>query len=138
MKPDLPFAIVLPCSFSRCYQQKDGNLLAEFQTSAVGSHKIEVLESGRLIHGAPFYCNSYDPSSVRLSGLPPRHRKQPSGVPVQFQVDRRQAGRSDLDVTVTSPLGDALPVEVRGMTDDEHVDLVEFRPDAAGESCVPG
>ncbi len=116
----------------RCYQQKDGNLLVEFQTSTVGAHKIEVLESGRLIHGAPFSCSSFDPSAVRLASLPPKQKKHLPGVPVQFQVDRRQAGRSDLDVTVTSPLGDALPVEVKGRTDDEYIDVVEFRPDASG------
>ena len=123
----------------RCYQQKDGNLLAEFQTSTVGAHKIEVLEGGRLIHGAPFYCNSYDPSAVRLAALPAKHRsgKQAVGAPMQFQVDRTLAGRGDLDVTVTSPLGEALPVEVRGMTEDENVDLVEFRPDATGKQENP-
>ncbi len=73
-------------SLRRCYQQKDGNLLAEFQTSAVGVHKIEVLEGGRLIHGAPFHCNSFDPSAVRLSALPPKQKKHSTGVPVQFQV----------------------------------------------------
>ncbi len=54
-----------------------------------------------------------------------------------LQVDRRLAGRSDLDVTVTSPLGDGLPVEVKGLTEDENVDLVEFRPDASGMENKP-
>ncbi len=31
------------------------------------------------------------------------------------KVDRRQAGQSDLDVIVTSPLGEALPVEVKAL-----------------------
>lgn len=38
-----------------------------------------------------------------------------------------------MDVIVTSPLGDALPVEVKGMTDEDAIDLVEFRPDAPGK-----
>ena len=55
------------------------------------------------------------------------------GRPVRFRVDRRTAGLSELDVIVTSPQGDALPVEVKGMTgDDEGVDLVEFLPDVQG------
>jgi len=116
----------------RCYQQKDGNLLAEYQPGSVGVHKIEVLDGGRLIHGAPFHCNAFDPDGVVLRRVPQKKTHEP-GVPIQFQVDRRRAGQSDLEVTVTSPLGDALPVDVRGLTGEEAVDLVEFRPDAPGQ-----
>ena len=45
----------------RCYQQKDGNLLAEFVTRTAGAFKIDVLENMRPIVGSPFQCLSYDP-----------------------------------------------------------------------------
>jgi len=48
-------------------------------------------------------------------------------------VDKRGGGQSDLEVTVTSSSGEALPVEVRGLTGEEGVDLIEFRPDVPGK-----
>lgn len=116
----------------RCYQQKDGNLLAEFQTVTVGTHKIEVLENGRLIHGSPFMCHSFSPEEVFISDTQMPKEGYLPGKPIQFKVDRRHAGLSDLEVVVTSPLGEDLPVEVKGLTGEESVDLVEFRPDVTG------
>jgi hypothetical protein len=48
------------------------------------------------------------------------------------QVDRRTAGLAELDVTVTSPVGDALPIDLKGLHGETGIDLVEFRPDVAG------
>ena len=53
----------------KCYQQKDGNLMAEFVTRTSGVFKIEVMENGRPIVGSPFQCLSYDPGRVRLLGI---------------------------------------------------------------------
>lgn len=49
-----------------------------------------------------------------------------------FTVNRRDAGYSELDVTVTSPLGRHLPIEVKG-TPDGDGELIEFTPTVPGK-----
>ena len=50
----------------KCYQQKDGNLLAEYLPHAPGTYKIEVLCSTKHVRGSPFSCTAYDASKVVL------------------------------------------------------------------------
>lgn len=45
-------------------------------------------------------------------------------------VNRRDAGYAELDVTVTSPLGRNLPIEVKGSPDGE---VIEFTPAVSGK-----
>ena len=45
---------------------------------------------------------------------------------------RQEAGYAELDVTVTSPLGRHLPIEVKSMTEGEG-ELIEFVPTVAGK-----
>ena len=116
----------------RCYQQKDGNLLAEFITRTAGGFKIEVLHNGKPIVGSPFTCLSYDPARVRVVGLPKKDRVNWVDEPISFRVERTEAGFAELDVTVTSPLGGELPLEIKRIAKDREVDLVEFAPEAAG------
>ena len=116
----------------RCYQQKDGNLLAEFITRTAGGFKIEVLDSGKPIVGSPFTCLSYDPARVRVVGLPKKDRVNWVDEAISFRVERTEAGFAELDVTVTSPLGGELPLEIKRISKDREVDLVEFVPEAAG------
>jgi len=47
-------------------------------------------------------------------------------------VIRRQAGFAELDVTVTSPLGQDLPIKVNSSPDDKDCDLIEFSPSLPG------
>lgn len=47
-------------------------------------------------------------------------------------VNRRDAGYAELDVTVTSPLGRHLPIEVKGTSDGEG-ELIEFTPTVPGK-----
>ena len=49
-----------------------------------------------------------------------------------LQVDRSRAGIAELDVTVISPVGDALPIDIKSLNGENGVELVEFRPDVAG------
>ena len=118
----------------RCYQQKDGKLLAEFTTLATGNHKIEVFINGEHIRGSPFECQSFSADEVYLLDyVPPIESPHCNpGTPIQFKVDRAKAGIADLDVIVTSPVGEALPIEVKGLNDQVGIDLIEFRPDVAG------
>ena len=116
----------------RCYQQKDGNLLAEFITRTSGGFKIEVFDNGKPIVGSPFTCLSYDPARVRVVGLPKKDRVNWVDEPISFRVERTEAGFAELDVTVTSPLGGELPLEIKRISKDREIDLVEFVPEAAG------
>lgn len=47
-------------------------------------------------------------------------------------MNRRDAGYAELDVTVTSPLGRHLPIEVKGTPDGEG-ELIEFMPTVSGK-----
>ena len=131
----------------RCYQQKDGNLLYEFVPRTSGNFKIEVLDNGRPIVGSPFNCLSFDPGRVRLLGVARDVTHMVDEV-ISFRVERTDAGFAELDVTVTSPLGGELPLEIKRVAKERgEVDLVEFMPEAAGnykfmimygEEQVPG
>lgn len=48
----------------KCYQQKDGNLLAEYTPHTPGTYKIEVLCAMKNVKGSPFHCTAYDASKV--------------------------------------------------------------------------
>lgn len=48
----------------RCYQQKDGNLLAEYTPHMPGTFKIDVLCANKHVKGSPFFCTAYDASKV--------------------------------------------------------------------------
>ena len=74
----------------RCYQQKDGNLLAQFTApvpgiihpfinvihlvidrpiSLIGAYKIDVLYDGKPLRGSPFTAQSYDASRVSVDNV---------------------------------------------------------------------
>jgi len=113
----------------RCYQQKDKNLLAEFKPMSAGPHKIEVLHNREQVSGSPYVCQVYDPTKVLILGA--EDRTATVGEPVQFRLDRRNAGYAELNVVAISPLGQDLPIEVAGVPGGEG-DLIEFSPSVAG------
>jgi len=113
----------------RCYQQKDKNLLAEFKPLSAGPHKIEVLHNREQVSGSPYVCQVYDPTKVIILGA--EDRTATVGEPVQFRLDRRNAGYAELNVVAISPLGQDLPIEVAGVPGGEG-DLIEFSPSVAG------
>lgn len=114
----------------KCYQQKDGSLLVEWNANAAGSHKVEVLYEGRPIPGSPFLCQIFDASRVILQKV--RSTTFAVNEKISFALNRRDAGYSELDVTVTSPLGRHLPIEVKGTADGDG-ELIEFTPTVPGK-----
>jgi len=54
----------------RCYQQRDGNLRAEFTPSSPGDHEIAVYYKSKMVKGSPFVCHVYDPQKVTVGSLP--------------------------------------------------------------------
>ena len=113
----------------RCYQQKDKNLLAEFKPMSAGPHKIEVLHNREQVSGSHYVCQVYDPTKVIILGA--EDRTATVGEPVQFRLDRKNAGYAELNVVAISPLGQDLPIEVAGVPGGEG-DLIEFSPSVAG------
>ena len=54
----------------RCYQQRDGNLRAEFTPSSPGSHEVAVYHRSKQVKGSPFMCQVYDPQRVQIGTIP--------------------------------------------------------------------
>lgn len=53
----------------KCYQQKDGSLLAEWTPLCTGAHKIDVLYRDKQVSGSPFTCEVFDASKVILQRI---------------------------------------------------------------------
>ena len=114
----------------KCFQQKDASLLTEFTPIRVGSHKIEVFYLDSHVSGSPFISEAFDASKVFLQKL----NSTTFGVneKISLSLNRKDAGFAELDVTVTSPLGRHLPIEVLGTPDNEG-EVIEFIPTAIGK-----
>ncbi|KAK3891382.1 hypothetical protein Pcinc_004729 [Petrolisthes cinctipes] len=114
----------------KCYQQKDGNLLAEYTPHTPGTYKIEVLCAMKNVKGSPFHCTAYDASKVIID-----YRKTVTAVgePCTFKLDKSEAGAADLEVQVVAPSGVVTPLEVKSGPGGE---VVEWLPDAPGQYRV--
>ncbi|KAK9504384.1 hypothetical protein O3M35_010726 [Rhynocoris fuscipes] len=121
-----PGSIAVPV---RCYQQKDGNLLAEFIPNIIGTYKIDVLHNSRDVRGSPYYCQVFDASKVKLDNN--TSTTVPVNDNISFKLLRKDAGFAELDVTVRSPLGQDLPLVVKSLTQDS--DLIELCPSLPGK-----
>ncbi|XP_074601281.1 filamin-type immunoglobulin domains fbug isoform X2 [Brevipalpus obovatus] len=114
----------------KCYQQKDGSLLAEFTPQRTGPHKIDVLYLDKSVSGSPFTSEVFDASRVTIQQI--KSTKFVVNEKIFFSLTRKDAGYAELDVTVTSPLGRHLPIEVKGTPDGEG-ELIEFIPTVPGK-----
>ncbi|RWS15635.1 Filamin-B-like protein [Dinothrombium tinctorium] len=114
----------------KCYQQKDGSLLAEFTPNKIGGHKIEVLYLEKPVSGSPFISEGFDPMKVVLQKI--KSTNFVVNEKIFFTLNRKDAGYAELDVTVTSPLGRHLPIEVKGTPDGEG-EMIEFIPTVPGK-----
>lgn len=116
----------------QCYLQQDGNLLAEWIPRRVGAHKIEVLYKDNHVPGSPFETESFDPSSVLIESI--ASTTVSVGEKVEFRLNRKEAGYGELDVAITSPLGQDLPIEVRSLDDADLLgEIISFNPTVAGK-----
>ncbi|KAG6796011.1 filamin-A [Apis mellifera caucasica] len=116
----------------RCYQHRDGNLLAEFTTSTVGTYKIDVLQGTKPVLGSPFFCQAFDVSKVKLQELGPMTVSVHDHI--VFKIIKTDAGMADLDVVATSPLGQELPLQVTPLNDG--AEMVEFSPSVPGTYMI--
>ncbi|XP_028967084.1 filamin-C [Galendromus occidentalis] len=112
----------------KCFSQKDASLLVEWQPNETGIYKIEVLYRGEPVNGSPFKCQAFDATKVHLQQISSTSFNVNENISIA--LNRRDAGYAELDVTVTSPLGRNLPIEVKGSPDGE---VIEFTPSVAGK-----
>ncbi|XP_023314002.1 filamin-A isoform X2 [Trichogramma pretiosum] len=116
----------------RCYQHRDGNLLAEFTTHSVGTYKIDVLHGAKPVLGSPFYCQAFDANKIKI------HELGPSVISVHdhfaFKIIKSEAGVAELDVTATSPSGQELPLHITSLNDG--AEMVEFSPSTSGSYSI--
>ncbi|XP_043676744.1 filamin-A isoform X1 [Vespula pensylvanica] len=116
----------------RCYQHRDGNLLAEFTTNSVGTYKIDVLHGAKPVLGSPFFCQAFDASKVKLQELGPMTVTVHDHIALKLM--KTEAGMADLDVTATSPLGQELPLQVTPLNDG--AEMIEFSPSVPGTYMI--
>ncbi|XP_043521085.1 filamin-A isoform X2 [Frieseomelitta varia] len=116
----------------RCYQHRDGNLLAEFTTNTVGTYKIDVLQGTKPVLGSPFFCQAFDVSKIKLQELGPMTVSIHDHI--AFKIIKTDAGMADLDVVATSPLGQELPLQVTPLNDG--AEMVEFSPSVPGTYMI--
>nr|XP_034189515.1 filamin-A isoform X2 [Osmia lignaria] len=116
----------------RCYQHRDGNLLAEFTTNTVGTYKIDVLQGAKPVLGSPFFCQAFDVSKVKLQELGPMTVSVHDHI--AFKIIKTDAGMADLDVVATSPLGQELPLQVTPLNDGG--EMIEFSPSVPGTYMI--
>lgn len=55
----------------RCYQQRDGNLRAEFTPGFPGVHEVAIYHRSKQVKGSPYTCNVYDPQKVLIDSVHP-------------------------------------------------------------------
>lgn len=116
----------------QCYLQQDGNLLAEWTPRRVGPHKIQVLYKDRQVPGSPFTTEAFDPSRVVIDKI--ESFSVSINEKIEFKVDRQHAGQGELDVAISSPVGQDLRIDVRPLSDDNgHGELISFVPPVAGK-----
>ncbi|XP_043473409.1 filamin-A isoform X2 [Leptopilina heterotoma] len=116
----------------RCYQHRDGNLLAEFTTHLTGTYKIDVLQGAKPVLGSPFFCQAFDPNKIKLQELGPTTVAVHDHV--ALKLIKTDAGMAELDVTATSPLGQELPLQVTPLNDG--AELIEFSPSVPGTYMI--
>ncbi|RWS29658.1 Filamin-B-like protein [Leptotrombidium deliense] len=114
----------------KCFQQKDGSLLAEFTPNRIGAHKIDVLYMEKPLVASSFVSEVFDPSKVIIQKI--KSTNFIVNEKIFFTLNRKDAGYAELDVTVTSPLGRHLPIEVKGTMNGDG-EVIEFIPTVPGK-----
>ncbi|KAL1490329.1 hypothetical protein ABEB36_013043 [Hypothenemus hampei] len=112
----------------RCYQTKTGKLQAEFTARDVGPHKVEVLHQAKPINGSPFVCLACDPDNVRIVDIPSSQGN--IGEKIVFNVLTANAGKADLEIQATNPIGQTLAVQEMSL--GENLTQISFTPTSAG------
>ncbi|XP_026826378.1 filamin-A isoform X2 [Ooceraea biroi] len=116
----------------RCYQHRDGNLLAEFTTNNIGTYKIDVLHGAKPVLGSPFFCQAFDASKVKLQELGPTTISVHDHI--AFKLMKADAGIADLDVIATSPSSQEIPLQVTPLNDG--AEMIEFSPSVPGTYMI--
>ncbi|XP_035712922.1 filamin-A isoform X3 [Folsomia candida] len=116
----------------RCYQQRDGNLRAEFTPGSPGNHEVAVYHRSKMVKGSPFICHVYDPQKVLMGSIP---TSMTVGQCITLPIDVSQAGEALLESDVTGPEG--LPKPLFPVMDERHGEnVLKFVPRRPGKYKV--
>ncbi|XP_066266983.1 filamin-A-like isoform X5 [Branchiostoma lanceolatum] len=86
--------------------------LMTFVPQSVDPHNIVFKFNGSVVPGSPFPCYILDAGLVRVTG--DGLDRVPVNSPTQVFLDASRAGDSEVDVSITSPSGRAVPTRVTG------------------------
>ncbi|CAH1244644.1 FLNA [Branchiostoma lanceolatum] len=86
--------------------------LMTFVPQSVDPHNIVFKFNGSVVPGSPFPCYILDAGLVRVTG--DGLDRVPVNSPTQVFLDASMAGDSEVDVSITSPSGRAVPTRVTG------------------------
>jgi filamin len=133
----------------RCYQQRDGNLRAEFCPSICGSHEVALYHRSKMVKNSPFMCHVYDPQKILVGSIPTtmtvgqcitlpsmnfkmfESKCNNNFLNFIFLVDTSKSGNALLESEVTGPEG--LPKPLFPSTDDRHGEsILKFVPRRPG------
>lgn len=74
---------------------------------------------------------AFDPSGVLIENI--KSTVCSVNDRIEFKINRKQAGLGDLDVVITNPLGQDIPIDIEPSADDRDIELVSFTPTLAGK-----
>lgn len=98
-----------------------------------GNYEANVLFNGIPVEKKPRIIPSIDLSKVKVSG-PGIESGNPAKAKTTFDVDARQAGDADLDVSITDPEGQKLPLDITPLAKNAY--RIAYSPLAEGEHVV--
>jgi len=103
----------------------DGTHKAKFTPSKEGSYQVLVRYDGEEVPRCPFRLRvlpTYDASKVKCSGTGVGKTTLPATLPVQFQIDTRDAGDATVAVQITTPKREKSSVSMKSISNPKDRD----------------
>ena len=113
-------------------EKSDRVYAVEMTPTEAGPHVVAMNWSGSHISGSPFTVNAVDPKKCIVSG--PGLTNAEVGEPAVINVQTTDAGQGILEVNVTGPNGESIPVKTREDSPGKHV--ASFVPTKKGNHSV--
>ena len=111
----------------------DNHVQVHFTPETVGVYKANVLFNGFPVEDKPLEIPAIDLSKVIVTG-PGIQSGNPAKAETYFDVDARQTGDADLDVSITDPEGKDIPIEVTPLAKNAY--RVKYTPQDQGDHVI--
>ena len=111
----------------------DNHIQVHFAPKCSGVYKVKVFFSGFMVENKPREISTIDLSKVFVTG-PGIQSGNPAKAETYFDVDARQAGDADLDVSITDPESKDIPIEVTSLAKNAH--RVKYTPQQQGNHVI--